>query len=655
MPKTRILLVSAVAVAIVLALFHKPLRLVASALFTGQASFKEYPTPPLSEWQANQPRLFSSNDSPLARPVSFGRALHSDLHGSDEVAGVTAPSFELAWHAEKSLFVSEGPVFDSQGNVYFSPVFPPDNSLVVSLEPELGARRWAITAPSAAAGAGTPLVLNDPDSGDDIVYVGSYDLAMAINTEGEVLWQTASGLPPVTAGEYRSKHHSFGINYHIHSDSLITSIGDGHLFVVDRKSGKALLEKPFMLPGAPTGRSNFVVPKRILDKANEDIAHMVPASGINGNNDAVGAVLHSAAGELQKVSNFFSIDSNTGRIWLAATLEDEADGQADGFSDYAALYGLDLIRNGDKVELKIAVVTKVPGGTASTPAIRADGKRIYIADAYDTVYAIDAQNGDVIWQFNVGAKVTGSIDVAVDNGEIYANTRTDILQLIDQGKQAKLGWKATLDMYQPGFLQQNFKALGAEITANGVAFMGAVGVVHGKQKFPMRVGAGLIDRKTGKIRYFADGAEDSVSSTVTAPDGSIYVGNSPLRRVLGRAILGREHSPQPPHGGISRFKPKSYRAVIKEALWAIEVRLKNAKRWQSSAPNSIRDELHQVQVLFQQCRFVAPKAIAAGEMSADTWHTIEQDYQQFIAPPSISIEEKLSRAQQLLNIILKGK
>lgn len=655
MPKSKSLLWIASILLIVFLLFKDPLRLLAYALLTGSAEFQDYPEPELSQWQANKPRLFSRNQSPLARPVSFARALHSDLHGSDEVIGVTAPSFELAWHAEENLFVSEGPVFDAAGNVYFSPVFPPDNSLIVSLEPEQGKRRWAIQHPSAAAGAGTPLVLEDPDSGKDIIYLGSYDLAMALSSDGDVLWQTPSGLPAVAADEYRSEHHSFGINYHIQSDTLITSIGDGHLFIVDRKSGKPLLEKPFLLPGAPTKLSNFTVPKQVLDNANHDIAHMVPQNGIRGNRDAVSAVLHGAAGELQKVSNFFSIDSNTGRIWIAATLEDEADGNIDGFSNYAALYGLDLSRQGDKVDIEIAVIRKVPGGTASTPAISADGKRIYIADAFDSVYAINAESGEVIWTFNVGDKVTGSIDVAVDNGEIYANTRTEILQLIDLGKRAKLGWKANLNMYNTGFLQKNFKGLGAEITANGIAFTGAVGVINGKQKFPMRLGAGLIDRQTGEIRFFADGAEDSVSSTVTAPDGSIYIGNSPLRRVLGRAILGQKHSPEKPRGGISRFKPKSYRAVIKEALWASKVRLENAIRWQQTAPGSIPDELHQVNALFQQSSLVAPKAILAGDLSADTWHTIQTEFEAFILSENSSLIDKAVRVENLLKRVQEGK
>lgn len=655
MTRRKTLLLSTAAILVVFILFHKPMRLVAYSLFTGSAKFTIYAEPQLSSWRPMAPRLYSKNPHPLARPFSFGRALHSDLHGSDEVMGVTAPSFELAWHAEENLFVSEGPVFDKQGNIYFSPIFPMDNSLIVSLEPEHGHRRWAITHPSAAAGAGTPLVLEDPETGEDIVYLGSYDTAMAIDTNGSIIWQSASGLPAIQNGNYLSKHHSFGINYHIHSDSLITSIGDGHLYIVDRKTGSPLLKKPFMLPGAPTGLSNFTVPKRVLDRANADIAHMVPSSGINGDNDAISAVLHGAAGELQKVSNFFSIDSNSGRIWLAATIADEEDGEVDGFSDYAALYGIDLARNGAVAELRIASITKVPGGTASTPAISADGQRIYIADAYDTVYAIHAQSGDIIWQYKVGDKVTGSIDVAVDNGEIYANTRTDIFQLIDQGDRATLGWKAKLDMYQGGFLQDNFKGLGAEITANGVAFTGAVGVIHGKQKFPMRLGAGLLDRQTGKIRYFADGAEDSVSSTVTAPDGSIYVGNSPLRRVLGRAILGDQHSPAKPRGGISRFKPNSYLSVIKEALWAIQLRLENAAQWQTKAPGSIRDERHQVKALFEQCRHVAPKAIAAGEISPEDWQLVEQDFQTHIASTDDNLTKQAEFAKRLLSRITEGK
>ena len=404
------------------------------------------------------------------------------------------------------------------------------------------------------------------------------------------------------------------------SDSLIAAMADGQVYVIDRKTGRALLEKPFLMPGAKTKLTNFSLPKNIAEKANKDIAHMVGAHG--SSHDPVNDVLHGAAGELQKISNFFSIDSNTGRIWIAATLPDEEDGNSDGWSDFAALYGLDMVKDGAIYRLDIKVVAKVPGGTASTPAVSADGKSVYVADAFDTVYAIDAETGERIWTYNVGSKVTGSLTISADNGEIFANTRTEIKKLFDRGDHAELAWTATMDMYETGVFQSNFKSLGAEIGANGVAFTGAVGVISGKQKYPFKLGAGLIDRETGKVVYFAEGAEDSVSSMVTGPDGGMYIGNSPLRRALGRAIMGESNSPQPVVGGITKFKPIHQNLIIRDALWAAANRARNAATITDSHIDAAKQDIYQIQQLLDQCSRVAPTAIKEGSLSAVNWKKI---------------------------------
>jgi hypothetical protein len=386
------------------------------------------------------------------------------------------------------------------------------------------------------------------------------------------------------------------------------------------------LEKPFMMPGAPTKVSNFALPENIAAKANRDISHMVGNPG--DSYDPISAVLHATAGELQKISNFFSIDSNSGRIWIAATLPDEEDGKTDGWSDFAALYGMDLVCDEIPCRLDIKVVFQVPGGTASTPTISADGKRVYVADAFGLVYAVNTDNGDTIWSIDVKSKVQGSLVVSADNGEIFANTKTEIKKIFDRGDHAELAWAAKMDMYEPGRFQRNFKALGAEAGANGLAFTGAVGFVSGKQKFPFKLGAGLIDRKTGEVIYFADGAEDSVSSMVSGPDGGMYIGNSPLRRVLGRQILGVSKSPQPVTGGITKFKPIHQNLLIRDALWAAANRARNAATIVDSHHAEAEQDIVQIRQLLDQCSRVSPAALKEGSINQENWESIKRAIEQ---------------------------
>ena len=623
-------------------------KIVLVRLFSTESTAKVYALPGKTDWRPVGAKKISRSENVNARQVTFGRALHTDTHGSDEISTAIAPVVVLDWTAETNFFIAEGPVFDAGGNIYFCPIFPPEDVIMVSIEPTKGERRWVLEGFSA--GAGTPLVLIDPDSGEDIIYLGTYDRAVALKTDGTILWDVSTGLPQLDPRDLRPSQHSYGINYHIESDSLIAAMADGHVYVVDRKTGRTLLKEPFMMPGAKTKLTNFTLPDSIAAKANKDIAHMVGED--EKNDDPINAVLHAAAGELQKISNFFSIDSNSGRIWLAATLPDEDDGNLDGFSDFAALYGMDLVRDGAHYRLDIKIASEVPGGTASTPAISADGKRVYVADAFGSVYAINAENGDRFWSIDVGSKVTGSLDVAADNGEVFANTRTDIKKIIDRGDHAELAWTANMDMYEPGRFQRNFKDLGAEIGANGVAFAGAVGVVAGKQRFASKLGVGLIDRETGEVIYFAEGSEDSVSSMVTGPDGGMYIGNSPLRRVLGRAILGKAHSPQPVVGGITRFKPIHQDLLIRDALWAAINRAKNAATIVSSHPQVVQQDIFQIRQLLDQCKRVAPAAMAEGSLSQGDWKRIEGLLMQVdvIAAPS---ETALNTSAQLLEQALK--
>ena len=95
--------------------------------------------------------------------------------------------------------------------------------------------------------------------------------------------------------------------------------------------------------------------------------------------------------------------------------------------------------------------------------------------------------------------------------------------------------------------------LTATVTANGVVVMIGGGKRYlGRANLMLHVGMGLLDRETGKLRYFAEGREDSVAMSIVGPDGSIYVGHSPLRRAAGKAVYP-DLTPELT-GGVARFK-----------------------------------------------------------------------------------------------------
>ena len=68
-------------------------------------------------------------------------------------------------------------------------------------------------------------------------------------------------------------------------------------------------------------------------------------------------VFNAIFGEGVRVANFYSINPNTGSIYIAATAPDEADGTEDGASEDGALYKLELTAtNGALLQLESGAV-----------------------------------------------------------------------------------------------------------------------------------------------------------------------------------------------------------------------------------------------------------------------------------------------------------
>ncbi|MGD8608361.1 MAG: hypothetical protein PVH21_13780 [Myxococcales bacterium] len=62
----------------------------------------------------------------IPEPDAF-HTMHVGPSNGDNVWVAVAPRMELDWVAEPSFYVPEGPTFDNQGNLYFSPLFPQEN------------------------------------------------------------------------------------------------------------------------------------------------------------------------------------------------------------------------------------------------------------------------------------------------------------------------------------------------------------------------------------------------------------------------------------------------------------------------------------------------------------------------------------------------
>jgi len=499
---------------------------------------------------------------------------------------------------------------------------------LVSIDAKTGKRRWAIPE-TGAMSAGGPIILNDPQNpGSQIIYLSGPERIMAIRQDGTTLWDKATGITVSdTVDTDAVRFQNF--NYHPATDSLITVTKAGGLFAYSRETGE-LVAPVGQLPGAPAiSGKGTKVPGFIANKVDPllDDAFGKTAGGLSIFSSAVN-YLYGGGGV---VTNYFSIDPDTSRIYIAATAPDEEDGNADGRSEIGAIYalGLEADETGG-LEFKLLDRMTFQGGTGSTPALSADGSRVYISDNDGHVIALDHKLIEM-WRVNVGEPLVGSITVASDNNEIYAVTAKDVFQLIDHGDHGSLNWTAELNGFD-GYANVDAQSNGltATVTANGVVVMIGGGKEILGRTIMLHVGMGLLDRQTGKLRYFAEGREDSLAMSVVAADGSIYVGHSPLRRAVGKALypdLTAEVT-----GGVARFKPIRLDLLARDAICAAGARAANANTLDRSTQlAAINNDNRQINFLVTQAESAIEKALRDGDLTAEDAKSLRELQAQSIA------------------------
>ncbi len=599
--------------ALVIIIFSGAISLVGCVHLVSSAAINQKTAAPAKTgWAPKGPRNVGNYDySVMPKPDTF-HAMHVGPNNTDNLWIAAAPMIEYDWLAEAEMYIPEGPVFDNEGGLYFSPVSPKEDVSLVCLDRMTGERRWSV--PGRGRGGGAPLILNDPDNpgnpGKQIVYHSTYETAMALRPDGSVIWKTPTGLkaPKEPLKEEENETKLWGMNYHPQTDSLINVSITGEMFALDRETGRLLTKEPFRVPGA--GMVGEVPLPEFLKKLGDKT--LEKAFGDMGRTGWFTTVLNVVFGKGVVVANFYGGDPNTGRIYVAATEPDGKDGAEDGKSKNGALYLLDLMRVEDGgLEFKTVKYYSFVGGTGSTPAVSPASDRVMVSDDNGYVIALDADLNEA-WRVDVGAQVAASVAISPDNHEIYAVTKYDIIKIIDQGDRGEIAWRADLDDF-PGPV--NFNTLTPTITANGIAVGVGGGIPFGGEQLMLHIGTGLLDRETGKLRYFAEGREDSISVTAIGPDGGYYIGSSPVRRAVARGLLG--DMVPPITGGIQRYKPVRLDLLVRDATCAAEARALNAVTISEENPKSAREDIRQIRVLIRQSREVLAVAVKDGDMTLE--------------------------------------
>src|SRR5262245_10272798 len=467
---------------------------------------------------------------PVVPPRTAYRRAHGDLESTNEVDLAYAPVFARQWVTEPSLYQVTTPAFDGAGNLYMTPLLPHESILLLSLDPVTGARRFVVPLqPGDRGGGAVPLVLRDPDAGGEVIYVNSYQLMLAVRTDGTPVWDVPTGLGPATAA-YQSP---IGLAWVPNADAIVGLTRDGFVLLLDRRTGTPLLA-PVQLPGERTPPVPSSIPPTLaatVDVLLQPLVAFPTGSGVL-------PLINVLLGGDSEVANNLSVDPRTGRLWIAASARDGEDGRTDGLSELGALYRFDVVRAGDGWALAEVCHRSFAGGSASTPTLGQNGARVYLGDNAGALIAIDADDCGEAWRVTLDSQIFGSIAATSDGRELFAASAGGIFQVFDDGDHGRRGWTAALDLYDvpsdlTGYGGMNLLLAG--VGANGLLIQAGVGVRTGTQALPVRAGIAHVDRLTGTPRWFADGLEESLGAMSTGPDGALYLPHAPLRRAFSLA------------------------------------------------------------------------------------------------------------------------
>lgn len=582
--------------------------------------------PALSAPAAERPALLG--------PRTGSRTLHSDTVNSDEMDVAFPSAFEHAWTTERTLYLPEAPTFDAAGNLYIVPLLPHEDVWLVSLDKETGGRRFALEGTPVGAG-GSPLVLEDPERvGHQVIYAGSYTEVAAVRDDGEVLWRRPIGLPDLGLDACEGSEeelvarlsgaHVYGLSYHPQTDTIVGVTGSGWLFFVDRTTG--VVRGRFELAGLPAADKVPSFPELAWARMDELLAPFIDAPC---DVPVAKFVVNAVLGGGTRVANYFSIDFVHGRLWVAGTDPIEP--------ERGALYRLEV-----RDEAGVLTVDgldepclRMRGGSASTPTVRSDGGRVYVADddpaasgsePASLIYAVDAESCEIEAEVGTSAQIVASLAVSFD-GEVFAVTLDELIRVQDYGspdpshpeRQSGFGVPVAFDLgaiYRPLAVQRVSPMIPPAIAQNGLAILVGAGYPVGELVDGVLTTAlAFIDRETGAIRYAAAGGDESVATTSLAPDGSAYIGQSPLRRAAA-AVLTPDQLDGPLTAGVSRWRALRKDLLARDASCAAADRVAHLRAHGAEQGASyIARATQMAAALTSQAHISTGQAVSEGDLS----------------------------------------
>ncbi|MCL6583524.1 MAG: PQQ-binding-like beta-propeller repeat protein [bacterium] len=336
--------------------------------------------------------------------------IHRDSRNSDYLPFTTPAHLKLSWHALEDEYsaVLTAVVIGPSGNIYFTTGKEESYGNLHAFDRQ-GNELWRSYLLDNGALCSAPLI----DRWGDI-YLGDSDEFFSFHPDGTLKWKCS----PVN-GPFASA--SFTL------DSYIVGIGaSGWVYVFDPEDGH-LAAPPLELPGyAPGNAYKIFTPPGLWRDMISD-----------GDRLTISDIFNGLLGYQFKIANTPAVNPVNGRIYIAGSIKTAL------FSSniQGVFYGIDFIPpppHESSGRLQIVFQTPMKPGSGSSPAISADGSRIYVLDNQGTLYAFDA-DGATIWTLDMKAK-PASPTIGPD-GIIYGVSEGQLYAVKDQGDWGEVLWR----------------------------------------------------------------------------------------------------------------------------------------------------------------------------------------------------------------------
>ncbi|HUD52492.1 PQQ-binding-like beta-propeller repeat protein [Parvibaculum sp.] len=372
---------------------------------------------------------------------------HADASNTNYVPVAGIRDLKLAWQRDLGGSINLGATSDPTGRVYVTT--SGEGCHLYVLDRDTGETIWCSDKLDRFAVSSSALIDRDGHA-----YLADSKAMHAFDRDGKILWETPIVGVPLSAQFTPSGH-------------LIFTTNIGRIYVLRRDTGALVLPSIELIPGA------------VFD----------PSKGracMRGTEDCPSA-------------NTLAVDK-TGRFFFTFWEPGKKN---------AGLRAMQY-RDGPKPSIELLWVNdSLPGGSASSPVLSADGTRVYVNDNVESIHAIDTATGKNIWSFAVGYEAGGCAAVTPEGLIMPAGGgKGVIMALADKGDHAEQVWR--LDT-----------AINRGIPTQVAGNISYAAVAAGMADNDLLV----LDTKTGAEldRERLPGKPFFTIGTTVGPDGTVYV------------------------------------------------------------------------------------------------------------------------------------